>query len=215
MSDFPNETEEWIAARLGKVTASRISDVVGRRKDGQWMAGRRKYMMELLAERFTGMRTDSYMSPAMLWGKETQAQAEFEYLARIAEFFKGGHAHFVDHPTIPMTGCSPDLFVGEGLAEFKCPETNTHVGYLLDAAIPEDYLWQMHWQMACLPEWKWCDFVSFDPRLPKRLRMLVVRVHRDPKIIAGLEKMVIEFLSELSRIERSLNGEEHLRSEDV
>src|ERR1700721_426619 len=184
MTDWTNETEEWIAARLGRVTASRISDVVGKRKDGLWRAERKKYTIELLAERFTGMRLDPYMSAAMLFGKETEPQAVRAYEKMSGESVYRTDPHpFIDHPSIPMCGASPDGYVGDdGLIEVKCPETHTHLGYMMDRVIPEEYVLQMIWQMECTGR-KWCDFVSFDPRLPERLRPSPHRVTYSANIV--------------------------------
>jgi predicted phage-related endonuclease len=104
---------------------------------------------------------------------------------------------FVAHPTIPMTGASPDGLVGEaGQVEIKCPNTATHLDTLLCRSVPGKYVTQMQWQMACTGR-EWCDFVSYDPRLPESMRVFVHRVPRDPELIASLEKDVADFLSEL------------------
>ena len=137
---------EWFAARLGKVTASKVSDVVAKTKSG-WGASRANYMAALIAERLTQTPADSFSNAAMQWGTEQ------EPLARVAyEFFTGRDVEqvgFVDHPSIPMTGASPDGLVGEdGLVEIKCPNTATHIDTLLDGKVPGKYVIQMQWQMA-------------------------------------------------------------------
>lgn len=214
MTDFPNETEEWIRARLGKATASRMGDIIGARKDGKPLAARRAYMIELLAERFSGMRRETYMSAAMLWGKETEQQAKEAYLEKTGALLLWSPS-FIDHPTIPMAGCSPDGYVDDdGLVEFKCPETHTHIGYCIDRVTPEDYLWQIQWQLDCTGR-KWGDFVSYDPRLPQRLRMLVIRVERSPALIKEMREKVILFLRELDVLAEILMGDRHLSSEDI
>jgi putative phage-type endonuclease len=213
MSDTAEQgSEAWEKSRLGKVTASRMSDVIKRTKAG-WSEYRRRYMIELLAERFTGMRADPYMSGPMLWGLETEPQARAAYEAH--QGVKVEKVGFVDHPVIPMTGASPDgLVLEDGLVEIKCPETRTHVGYLIERAAPEQYVAQMQWQMACT-ERKWCDFVSFDPRMPRSLRLLVIRVVLVPEIILELEAMVATFLRELAETQVRILGGEHLASEDA
>ena len=213
MSDYPNETAIWIAARLGKATASRMADICCTRKDGKPLAGRKKYMIELLAERFTGMRLETYMSAAMLFGRETEPQAQAAYLRKTDQM--GFKPNFIDHPTIPMTGCSCDLLVDDdGLAEFKSPETHTHLGYFIERVVPEDYLYQIHWQLDCTGR-KWADFVSFDPRLPERLQMVVNRVNREPSIIKSMRENVTAFLHEMEVITETLMGERHLESQSV
>ena len=116
------------------------------------------------------------------------------------EFYRNLDANkvaFVDHPTIPMSGASPDRLVGvDGLIELKCPNTSTHLASLLGAPIDSDYLKQMYWQMACTGR-GWCDFVSYDPRMPEHMRLHVKRVHRDAASIVECEVAVRAFLSEL------------------
>ncbi len=192
---IPQGTPAWIAARMGRVTASRVADVIAKTRSG-WGASRANYMAQLIAERLTGVAGESYTNAAMQWGVDTepQARAMYEFMtdATVTE------AGFDQHPTIAMSGASPDGYVGEdGLLECKCPNTATHIETLLGGSIPEKYITQMMWQMACRPERRWCDFVSFDPRLPEAARMFIQRVPRDDTAIAGLEKDVIGFLAEL------------------
>lgn len=185
---------EWFAARLGKVTASRVSDVIARTKTG-WGASRGNYMAELIAERLTGTPAPSYVNGAMQWGIDTEPQARAAY-----EFFTDATVDpvgFVPHPKIADSGASPDGLIGNaGLAEFKCPNTSTHIDTLLGGSVPAKYVVQMHWQMACTGR-QWCDFVSFDPRLPSDLSLFVKRVNRDDKMVAELETAVADFLAEL------------------
>ena len=185
---------EWYAARLGKVTASRVCDVMARTKTG-WGASRKNYMADLIAERLTGMPVEQYTNQAMQWGIDTEAQARRAY-----EFHRDSAVEqvgFIDHPTIAMTGASPDGQIGtDGLLELKCPNTATHIDTLLSATVPEKYLLQMQWQMACTGR-QWCDFASFDPRMPERMRLLVVRVPRSAPKILEIESAVIAFLTEL------------------
>lgn len=185
---------EWFAARLGRVTASRIADVIAKTKSG-WGASRANYMAELVAERLTGTVAPSYTNAAMQWGTETEPLARAAYEFRqdktVAE------VGFITHPTIKMSGASPDGLVGEGgLVEIKCPTTATHIDTLLGQAVPAKYTSQMQWQMACTGG-IWCDFVSFDPRLPAAMQLFVSRVERDDKQIAELETLVKDFLTEV------------------
>lgn len=212
MSDPGTETDEWVAARLGKLTASRFAEAIAKTKAG-WSTSRRKLMIELMAERFTGMRADPYMNSAMQWGIETEPFARKAYEAKTGETVT--KTPFVDHPRIPMCGASPDGLAGyEGLVEIKCPETRTHLSYMIDRVIPDNYQIQMQWQMACCPQRKWCDFTSFDPRMPGPLRLFVVRIPRDEKLIADLEKMAIAFLSEMAFAVEAIEGG-HTSSDDI
>lgn len=185
---------EWYAARLGKVTASRISDVTAKTRSG-YGASRANYMAELIVERLTGAPTESYQNAAMIWGTNTEPLARASYEVREGALVE--EVGFVPHPSIADAGCSPDGLVGaEGLIEVKCPNTATHIEYLLDDAAPTKYLPQMQWQMACTGR-QWVDFISFDPRMPEDMQYAVRRVNRDDKYIAELEQEVVKFLGEL------------------
>lgn len=187
-------TDEWKALRLGKATASRMADICARTKTG-WGASRANYAAQLIAERLTGNVAESYTNAAMEWGTATEAEARAVY-----SFFQGVTVEaidFVPHPKIEMSGASPDGLVGtDGLLEVKCPTTATQIETLLKGAIPEKYILQMQWQMACTAR-QWCDFVSYDPRMPENLRLFVKRVERDDVLILDLEDKVREFLSEV------------------
>lgn len=187
-------SEEWFAIRLGKVTASRIADVVVRTKSG-YGASRANYMAELIAERLTGRPAERFQSAAMAWGTETEATARVAYEGRTGStVLEGG---FVPHPTISNTGASPDGYVDlDGLIEIKCPNTATHIDTLITQTVPERYLLQMQWQMVCA-ERLWCDFVSFDPRMPDSMQMFIKRVERDQPMIHMLQNEVTKFLVEL------------------
>ena len=196
MEQLVQGSPEWFAARLGKVTASRIADLVAKTKTG-WGASRANYMAELICERLTGAAQESYTNAAMQWGtdKEPEARAAYEFKTDVTVELVG----FVDHPTIPMSGASPDGYVGtDGCVEFKCPNTATQIDFLLEEAIPQKYVYQMQWQLACTGR-TWCDFVSYDHRLPENLRMFKKRVLRDSTLIPSLEKDVSEFLAELDK----------------
>lgn len=187
-------SDEWKALRLGKATASRMADICARTKTG-WGASRANYAAQLVAERLTGNVAESYSNAAMEWGNATEGEARAVY-----SFFQGVTVEtidFVPHPTIEMSGASPDGYVGtDGLVEIKCPNTATHIDTLLGKSVPEKYILQMQWQMACTAR-QWCDFVSYDPRMPENLRLFVKRVNRDDVLILGLEDKVREFLSEV------------------
>ena len=186
-------TDEWFAARIGKVTASRVADVIAKTKSG-YGAGRANYLADLVVERLTGQKAQGFSNAAMEWGTQTEPQARAAYSAKTGILVE--EVGFIDHPTVAMSGASPDGFAEEGLIEVKCPNTATHLEYVLAELPPLKYFTQMQWQMACTGR-PWCDFVSFDPRLPERLQLLVVRVPRDDVYIAMLEAEVKKFLAEL------------------
>jgi putative phage-type endonuclease len=185
---------EWFAARLGKVTASRVADVVARTKSG-WGASRGNYLAELIAERLTGSAAERFTNAAMQWGTDCEPAARNAYAATSGmEVVEVG---MIVHPTISMAAASPDGLVGDlGLVEVKCPNTLTHIDTLIGGTVPGKYVTQMQWQMACT-EREWCDFVSFDPRLPAEMQLFVRRVERDDALIASLEADVRDFLAEV------------------
>lgn len=192
--DVEQGSAEWAQLRLGRVTASRIADVVARTKSG-YGASRGNYMAQLIAERLTGQAQESYINAAMQHGLDTEAEARAAYeFRRNLDVTQVG---FVGHPTIDMAGCSPDGLVGEhGLVEVKCPNTGTHLDTLIGQTIPDKYQKQALWQMACTGR-QWVDFVSYDPRLPEAMRLWVSRIERDRAAIAELEQAVRDFLAEL------------------
>ena len=187
-------TAEWMAQRCGRVTASRVADVIARTKSG-YGASRANYMAELIAERLTGVKSEGYVNGAMQHGIDTEPQARFAY-----EFHcdvSVVQVGFIEHPRIGMTGASPDGLVGDdGLVEIKCPSTATHIDTLLTGTIAEKYITQMQWQMACTGR-AWCDFVSFDNRMPESMSIFIQRVPRDDARIKQLEDEVSVFLKEL------------------
>lgn len=187
-------SDAWKAMRCGKVTGSRIADIVRKTRTGV-SATRQTYLGQLVAERLTNTVRDGFKSPSMKWGNDAEPEARLTYSIMMGETIE--QIAFVDHPRVAMSGASPDGLVGErGLVEIKCPDVDTHIGYLLGDAIPADYITQMQWQMACT-ERDWCDWVSFDPRMPEDMRLEVRRVERDDVMIAELEHQVMKFLAEV------------------
>jgi len=187
-------TEAWFNIRIGKVTASRVADVLAKTKTG-YSTTRDNYMAQLVCERLTGQKGESFTNAAMQHGIETEAYARAAYEARYDVLVD--EVGFVSHPTIEMSGASPDGLVGEdGLIEIKCPNTATHIETLLSESVPNKYYTQMQFQLSCTGR-KWCDFVSFDNRLPTELQMFVKRVPRDDMYIKLIEDEIVKFLAEL------------------
>lgn len=187
-------SEDWFKVRCGKVTASRVADVVARTRTG-YAASRANYMAELIVERLTGRATEGFTNAAMQWGIDNEAAARDAYSARTGELVS--EVAFLHHPDIPMSGASPDGVVGEtGLVEIKCPNTATHIDWLFEREPPQRYFYQMQWQMACASA-EFCDWVSYDPRMPDNLQLLIVRIPRDEDAIKMLELEVKQFIAEL------------------
>ena len=184
-------TDEWFEARLGKVTASRISDVLA----AVTTASYQNYQAELIVERMTGERYEFPVTPAMQWGidKEPDARSLYEFMCDKDVIEIG----LVDHPSIPMAAASPDGLIGiDGQIEIKCPNTATHIKTLTTRKIQKKYRDQMTWQMACTGR-EWCDFVSYDPRLPAEHNLCVIRFERDDEKVKELELSVKEFLKDI------------------
>lgn len=187
-------TPEWHSARLGRVTASRVADVMAKTKTG-YSASRQNYLAELVAERLTGSAAERFVTQAMMHGIDTEAQARAMYTLETGlDVIETG---FHPHPTIALSGASPDGLVGEiGLVEIKCPNTATHIATLTGSNIDRKYLLQMQWQMACVGR-DWCDFASFDPRLPDEMQLHIRRIERDDELLAEIEAEVTKFLAEV------------------
>jgi putative phage-type endonuclease len=187
-------SDEWFAVRLGRVTASRMADIIAKTKSG-YSTSRANYMSELICERLTGKRTAFFQTAAMAWGTNTEPMAALAYEAKTGNLVEG--VGFVPHPTIDMAGASPDGLVDhDGLIEIKCPNTSTHLDTVLASIPPVQYVAQMQWQMACTGR-QWCDFISYDPRLPEKMQIFIQRVPRDDAMIENLEKEVNLFLKEI------------------
>lgn len=186
---------EWHALRIGKVTASRVADVIAKTKSG-YSASRANYMAQLIAERLTQTPAETYINAAMQHGTDTEPEARAAY-----EFYQGvavEQVAFVAHPKIDQAGCSPDgLVASDGLVEIKAPNTATHLETLLDQKIPSKYVPQMMFQMACTGR-SYCDFVSYDPRMPEHMKLFVKRLHRDDAKIREIEEEIAAFLLEMA-----------------
>jgi putative phage-type endonuclease len=192
---MPQGSPEWLAARAGKVTASRINDVMAAKSTAAY----RDYRAQIVAEILTGQPQESgFTNAAMQWGTEQEkfARAEYEMLCN----WTVDEVGLVIHPTIEQGAASPDGLVStDGLVEIKCPKTSTHLQTLVDKKQPRQYENQMLWQMACTGR-QWVDFVSYDPRLPEDLQLFVHRFDRDQERIDAIEEAVKQFLTEVNEM---------------
>jgi putative phage-type endonuclease len=197
-------SDEWKAARLGHVSASNIAAVMSKLKDGSESATRRAYKIRLVAERLTGMAQETYKNAAMEWGNEQEPFARIAYEA--TEGLLVDKTGFWKHPDKEWIGVSPDGLVGnDGLIEIKCPNTTTHLEYLWDEVVPSEYRKQIQMQLWVTRR-KWCDFVSYDPRLPPKNQLFITRCERDDKLIATMQEEVDVFLGEIQAIIDKLKG---------
>lgn len=188
-------TKEWFDARIGKVTGSRFADVLSGRL--KMTKACESYMMELCAERLTGRATPEFSSKPTEWGKANEAEARQMYVINSGEVLK--EVMFIDHPLLPWVGCSPDALVGfDGILEIKCPyNTTNHLQTILNGKVPDEYEAQVHGNMWVTGR-KWCDYVSFDPRVKDvGLSFFVLRVERDDNYIEDIAEAVQRFLSQL------------------
>lgn len=204
MANNPQDRASWVAKRRGKITASRVGLITRRKKDGKPYAGFDEYLMDLVIERLTDQATDHYVNEAMQWGLDQEEAAAQHYAFETGQ--KIQYSDFVDHPSGLETGASPDRLVGDdGLLEIKCPTTKTHVDFLLSGGIKEDYFWQMQWQMACTGR-AWCDFMSYDPRLPVHLQSKIIRLPRDEAAIKQATDAVYDALCIVREKEEALRA---------
>lgn len=203
MLEIKQGTDAWHQARLGKVTASKVADVMAKTKSGP-SASRTNYMMELLCQRLTGNREEGYINAAMQRGTDMEPIARIAYEA--AEGVLVDQVGFVLHQSITAFGASPDGLVGEdGQIEIKCPNTAQHVEFLRTGKPEGKYIIQMQAQLACTGR-AWCDFVSYDDRLPEQLQYRKVRIARDDAFIAAMESEIWQFLRELDALESEMRG---------
>jgi exodeoxyribonuclease (lambda-induced) len=190
------QTPEWLNERCGKVTGSRVKDVMARLKKGDPSKKRENYMMEIVSERLTGMAAEHYVSDAMVWGVEQEPMARNAY--EVASGNDVDRAGIAIHPNIPMFAASPDGTIDkDGLFEAKGPMSHNHIKWMLAGVVPDEHIDQCQSQMACW-EREWLDFVSFDSRMgPVAQLYRAPRLYRDEKRIAAIEFAVIEFLAEV------------------
>jgi putative phage-type endonuclease len=196
--DCEQNSAEWISARRGRITASRMCDTMARLKRGGEAARRRDYRAELIAERLTGRPEGHYVSKEMQFGTEQEPFARTAYEIKTQNTVD--QVGFIFHPRLDFTGASPDgLIEQDGGLELKCPKTTTHLAYMMAGTVPEEYQDQILWNMACA-EREWWDFASYDPRLPEKIRLFIVRMPRDEARIGEIEREVLKLNSEVEYI---------------
>lgn len=189
---------EWFQQRIGCCTGSRVGDAIGKLKSGKYSASRGAYAMELVCERLTNLTPSHFVTEAMQWGIEQEpvARAAYEIAAEV-EVEDGCYAM---HDEIKWFGASSDGLVGQdGCIEIKCPTSLTHLQWVIDGCVPDEHLGQMKAAMSCYGR-KWCDFISFDPRMPKELRLFIRRLERDEAMIQEMESEVVKFLAETEHL---------------
>ena len=196
-------SEDWHADRCGKVTASRVKDISAKPKTGK---AYNALTLTILTERLTGVQEETPTTGPMQWGIDQEVHAITAYENETGNFVVG--TGLVNHPAIKMSGASPDGLVDQdGQLEVKCPNSQTHLNTVLTKEVPSEYIPQITWQLACTRR-KWCDFVSYDPRLPEYLQLVIIRVFAKDLDIAGIEQSVIKFNQKIDQIVAELNPKE-------
>jgi putative phage-type endonuclease len=196
-------SDDWHAERCGKVTASRVKDINAKPVKGKAFNA---LTLTVLTERLTGVQEETPTSKAMQWGIDQEPHAIAAYENLTGDFVKG--TGLIDHPFIAWSGASPDGLVGsDGQIEAKCPSTTTHLNTILLNEVPSEYIPQITWQLACTKR-EWCDFVSFDPRLPSHLQIVVIRIFAKDLDIAGIEADVRKFNQNIETLVQQLSDKE-------
>ena len=190
---------QWLGDRCGCLTASRMKDAMDFTQKGLPSAKRSDYQRELLSERLTGFSTRHFVTAAMQHGIDTEPEAKLVYAAITGAKLHPGE--FIEHPTIPMCGCTPDAFVGDdGLVEIKCPQTSTYMEWVLRKEIPEEHKPQMILQLACTKR-AWCDFMAFDPRLKEeKYRYFIRRFVPTSEETRRVEEFATRFVDEVEEM---------------
>ncbi|WP_063657925.1 lambda exonuclease family protein [Candidatus Arsenophonus triatominarum] len=186
------KTDEWFQARLGKVTASNLHKVLSKGRG----TTQRNYLMQLVCETLTGRREEIKTNQAIERGIALEPQARARYY--LNEFdVTVTEVGFIPHPSIALFGASPDGLVNDdGLIEIKCPNTTTHIETIVTGKPKYEYLLQMHGQMMCTGR-NWCDFVSYDDRLPPNLAYYKIRIIKDDNLVNEIEQAVQAFIEKL------------------
>jgi putative phage-type endonuclease len=195
---------EWMVLRIGKIGGSRVADLLTEGRGGAESLTRKKYKNELIRERLTGKKLDTYKTPAMQRGIDLEPMARAWYEVKYNTFVD--QVAIVLHPTIEGAQCSPDGLVEatNSLIEIKIPNPENHLDNILTGGKQlEQYYDQVQWQLACMPEKEFCDLISFDPDLTG-LEGFVKRIYRDDEYINNMQNAVIAFLSEIETIVNNL-----------
>jgi putative phage-type endonuclease len=195
---------EWLSLRLGKITASRVKDVLTKGRGTSPSKTAESYMMELIAEILTGNSKPFFENDAMRWGTETEPQARAMYAVN-NDFVDVKEVAFVEHNE--QVGISPDGLIGDdGLLEIKCPNTTTQLKRALSDDYSADYKAQIQMQLW-VTEREWCDFLSFDPRLDCAAGYLQQRVMRDEEYIEEMKTKVYAFVEKMNNLIEQLTKE--------
>ena len=194
-------SKEWLNLRLGKITASRVSDIMTSGRGGKPSKTSESYMLELIAETLTGSQADFYVNNAIAWGNECEPQARAMY--ELENDVDVEEVAFIERDK--FVGVSPDGLVGsDGLLEIKCPTSKKQIERALSDCYHEEYKAQIQMQLWISGR-KWCDFVSFDPRVNGKASYLQERVYRDDEYIEDMRNRIDKFVEAMQEKIKSLN----------
>lgn len=200
-------TPNWLAARRGCLTASRMNDAADFLKTGKPGAKRIALLKDLAAEAVSDYAVDHFVTNDMQWGIDNQSNAIAAYEAR-----KGlivGPEVFVLHDEIDRFGATPDGLIGhDGLLEVKCPRTTTFISWVTEGVVPEQHKLQMLAQLACSNR-DWVEFVAYDPRMPEGKQMFVRRFEPADSEIERVEQIAADFVEELTKLIQLINEAEY------
>lgn len=197
-------SQEWLAERAGKITASRFADAIAiNSRTGKPTEARNRYMRELAFELTAGQPKPSIDSQSLTWGKEVEAYAREAYELATGDIVR--EAGFALHPAYPFIGASPDGLIGEdGGYESKCPkDPQVHILTMLEG-MPEEHIAQVQGGMMVTGR-KWWSFVSYDPRQSEPFRLYIQRIPRDDAYINNvLLPGLLQFWAELQQMIETL-----------
>ena len=198
-----DDIDEWNDRRCGKITASRMSDVIAK---GEGVS-RARYCAELASARMTGKpHRSTFSSDAIDHGNAYEAVARMMYEIKNGVMVEGDGKTFIDHPFVKNSGMSPDgLINDDGMVEIKCPSTHVFIEYKLAGEVPSVYRSQIVWQLACSRR-KWCDFVAFDPDMPEDYGFIQIRFIPTEKEIKDMEFEVIKFNLEVEDLIKKITA---------
>jgi len=202
----PQGSSEWLEARAGRVTASRVADLLDRLKNGNAGAKRTSYLWQVVEETLTGRPQPMFVNAAMQWGTDNEPYARACYCTE--NDVEVEEAGLLLSEDIDRLAFSPDGLVGaDGLVELKCPTTATHLQRLREGLVPDQYKPQMATGMLVTGR-SWCDFMSYDPRLPLEYQTFLIRYNRKDaeELIATIEREVPLFLAEVDQVLNDLSN---------
>jgi putative phage-type endonuclease len=194
-------TDAWFEHRRGRITASRVADLMAKTKSG-YAASRQNYIMQLVLERITGKTGPTYQSPAMERGIELEPIAIARYEAE--KMVEVSPAEFTVHPTMGFLGGSADGVAVDRLLEVKCRGAKEHYQYLVNGNVERGSIIQMNTCMMCYGMDK-ADFISFHQDFPEHLQLWTKTVELDAELVKEITAEVKQAEAEIKFIIEKLN----------